>query len=574
MRVSKPGVATTPPADSLTFDGQQIPARMGESVAASLTAAGHYACRDSHHTGPRGVFCGMGVCSECSVVIDGQPDRLACMEPVTDGMRVERNAARRTLGMVSPAPVEIELDCDVLVVGAGPAGLRAALAAHAAGANVVVLDERSGPGGQFFKQPASAFSIVEEELDRQFRAGRELRREVAGTDIQIRQGMRVWGSEGPHRVYAANDRERLSVRSRALVLATGAYERGLPFPGWTLPGVMTTGAAQTLLRSYLVAAGPRVLIAGNGPLNLQLASELSAAGARVVAVAESADLWRPSSAFHGASMLAAAPAYFLEGIGYLRRLARRRIPILARTVVREVRGGDRAQVAVTARIDERGQAVAGTERTFEIDAVCLGYGFIPSSELARTLGCATRVDNRSGALVVQRDSSGRTSIRGVWVVGDGGSIGGANVAEAMGTLCGLDVARHLGLAVDDALARTTSRTLARSQRFQRALWRQYNAPALRDQLATADTVICRCEEVTLGELVNTDEWLDAAGTLKRVTRAGMGKCQGRYCAPIVNEIAARRSRSTLDERSGFAPQWPLHPTPVATMALGPSEPGE
>ena len=201
------------------------------------------------------------------------------------------------------------------------------------------------------------------------------------------------------------------------------------------------------------------------------------------------------------------------------------------------------------------------------------------SELARALGCEVRLDARTGAFTADRNCRGRNSVDGVWVAGDGGGIGGAQVAQAMGALAGLDAARSLGHArATDAPARRHERALRRHERFQRSLWRIFGAPRLVDQLAEPSTVVCRCEEVTLGELTAaTTPWLAGAGSLKRVTRAGMGKCQGRYCGPLLTELARRSSGEPVGPRSGFAPQAPCLPLPVAALvapetAAAPSAP--
>jgi NADPH-dependent 2,4-dienoyl-CoA reductase/sulfur reductase-like enzyme len=578
VRVNKPGVVAAPGEfTTITYEGEPVTARCGESIAAALVASGRLAFRRARSGEDRGLFCGMGVCSECAVQVDGEAGRLACMEQVVAGASVERNPPARRLDASGPQLFDLQslpeetLDADVLVIGAGPAGLRAALAASRAGASVVVVDERAHAGGQYLKQPGGSLEVDESALDEQYRTGRALVREVADSGAQLLAGVRVWGCCGPRELYGVSRQARLVLRNRALVLATGAYERAAPFPGWTLPGVMTTGAAQTLLRSYLVSPGARVLVAGNGPLNLQVAAELATAGVRVVAVAEAAPLLRPSSALHLAGMAGAAPRYASTGVSYLSVLARRRVPLLTSATVVEVTGDGRAELATVARIDQEGRPLAAGARHFEVDAVCLGLGFVPSSELARSLGCAHRLDERTGALVVERDRNGRTPVAGVWVAGDGGGIGGAQVAQAMGFLAGLDAATFLGLPIEriNGPQRLARRQLARSERFQRSLWRLYSAPLLVDQLAAPATVVCRCEEVTLAQLsAAAAPWLASAGSIKRATRAGMGKCQGRYCSVVLTALAARQSGQPVGARSGFAPQAPFTPVPVAVAASG------
>ncbi len=581
MRVSKPGVLARPPDTTIVFEGEELPARTGESVAAALVAAGRLAWRETRTGSERGLWCGMGVCGECALTLDGVAGRLACLEAVRPGLEAQRNPALRTL---SPAPrsrppaaappAEEVVECDLLVLGGGPAGLAAALAARACGLEVVVVDERRAPGGQYFKQPA--FEVDEPELDAQYRAGRALVAEVRSSGARLLNGVRVWGHDGPHLLYGAGlpgsgDGRRFVLSGRALVLATGAYERGLPFPGWTLPGVMTTGAAQTLLRSYLVAAGQRVLVAGNGPLNLQVAAELAQAGAQVVAVAEAARIERPAGLGALARMAAAEPSLARRGAGYLAVLQRARVPVLSGTVIVAAEGRGRVAAATVARLDGEGRPRRGGRRSFAVDAVCVGYGFVPANELARSLGCELGLDPLSGVPVVRRDPAGRTSLDRVWVVGDGASIGGAEVARAGGTLAGLDAAAALGAPPgrsSERQRRTAQRRLARSTRFQDALWELYRSPRLLDQLATADTIVCRCEDVTEGEIAAACKpWIAAAGPLKRATRAGMGKCQGRYCSPIVVEAAARCAGTEPGPRSGFLPQAPALPVRVDQVAL-------
>ena len=552
MRAHSRGVLPAARQWQISYSGREISVSPGDSVASALIAVGERWCRETDDGDRRGVFCGMGVCAECTVVIDGTPGRLACMTPVRDGMAVDVQPPRPVL----PAPTssdtadqdETELHPDVLVVGGGPAGLVAAAVAAEAGLDVVLVDERAKPGGQYFKQPAAAFTIDAGRLDSQFRAGRSLIDRFRASGARHLAGVRVWGAFAPDHLTASGPDTRWVFRPRQLVLATGAYERGVPLPGWTLPGVLTTGAAQTLLRSHQVSPGDRVLVSGNGPLNLQVGAELRRAGVVVVAVAE---LGRPfRRPVPGLRMALAAPGVLLDGLGYLTTLARHRVRRLSATSVIRCDGDTRVRTATLARIDAGGRPVPGTEQVLEVDAVCLGFGFLPSNELARSLGCEHRVDSDRDTLEVVRDDLGRTTVPGVWVVGDAGAPRGAAVALAAGAICGAAVVRELGVDLPPGPGEDRAiRRRRRQLRFQRALTAAYRAPLLRHQLAEPDTLICRCENVTLGELTGglaVD--VGAAGSIKRVTRAGMGKCQGRYCGPVVAQLAAAATGLPVEPR--------------------------
>ncbi|MFI5002833.1 MAG: 2Fe-2S iron-sulfur cluster-binding protein, partial [Reyranellales bacterium] len=271
----------------ISFDGREIEALEGETIAAALAAAEITAVRQARSGAPRGPFCGMGVCFDCLVTVDGRPSQRACLTKVAAGMDI-RSAPQATPTTVAPAASPEEIACDVLVVGAGPAGLSAARGLALAGAHVIVADERLHAGGQYFKPLADSHAADLSTLDRQFRDGVVLRQSALLAGVAILNEATVWAAFSPNDVAAIVAGRAILFRPRRLVLATGAYEQALPVPGWTLPGVMTVGGLQTLARSYRVAPGQRVVIAGNGPLCLQTAVELLDGGANVVAVLEAA----------------------------------------------------------------------------------------------------------------------------------------------------------------------------------------------------------------------------------------------------------------------------------------------
>jgi D-hydroxyproline dehydrogenase subunit alpha len=552
---------------TIEFEGRSIAARRGESVAAALTAAGVRGLRTTQSGAERGIFCGMGVCQDCLVEIDGRPHR-ACMTIVDQPMNIRRESHRRPPAPVAAGLAPRTLDAvaverpEVLVIGAGPGGLAAAIAARRAGAAVLVLDERAHAGGQYFKQLADPASG---RPDRQQARGRRLIDQAVALGVELRPGVEVWGGFAPMTIAASWRSGLLQLQPRALVIATGAYERGVPIPGWTLPGVMTTGAAQTLWRCYRRTPGRRVLIAGNGPLNLHVACELLKGGATIAAVAESAAAPGAGDVGTLAAMACAAPLLFAQGLAYRARLLAAGVSVSHGSVVRGIAA---ASDGLTVQIGDPRQGATWEHR---VDAVCLGYGFEPANELARALGCAHDHDPARGTLVTRRDEQGRTSVAGISAVGDCTRLGGALAAMADGTIVGAAAAATLGHRRDAALARDIAaarRELARQRRFQAALWRLYRAPRLTLELAEPSTILCRCEEVTKAELdAALAEGPAPIGEIKRRTRAGMGACQGRYCGPLLKAAIAAAGG---DVAESFAPRPPVKPLTIADLARSPS----
>nr|WP_315266003.1 FAD-dependent oxidoreductase [Microbacterium lemovicicum] len=568
MRITSPGIGSPEESGAMSFDGRDVPVRATDTIASAMLAAGERGNREDGAGGLRGVWCGMGVCHECTVRVDGGGGSLACVTPARAGQVIETQPVKRR----APEPPEAsrpesEIAPDVLVIGAGPAGLAAAAELAAHGIDVLVTDDRTKLGGQYYKQPDPAFALDETRLDGQYVAGRRLIDAAKDAGVRMLLGTTVWAAFDADRFLARSAAERWVIRPRRVIIATGAYERGVPIPGWTLPGVMTTGAGQSLLRSQQVAPGSRVLIAGNGPLNIQLAAELARAGVRVVALVEAARMLSPLRAAAGLKMTRNAPALTADGIRYLASLAARRVPIITGAVVERMDGDVRDGVAsaTVAAVDAEGRA-HGRRRRFDVDAVCLGYGFLPSNDLARGLGARHDFDAVRGTLVTATDETGRTSIPTVWSIGDAAGVRGAKFAQAEGLLAAEAVAADLAgraTRTDAEHVRAARRHLA----FQRGVNALFAAPVLTDQLAEPDTVVCRCEGTCHGDIVTamTDR-TSAPGSVKRITRAGMGKCQGRYCGPVLTDMQARLTGVPAAERSGFAPQAPVKPVPIGDVA--------
>jgi NADPH-dependent 2,4-dienoyl-CoA reductase/sulfur reductase-like enzyme len=454
---------------------------------------------------------------------------------------------------------------DILVLGGGAGGLNAATAAARAGARVLLVDERPEPGGQFYKQPLPIPALAAEIAgDGQFAGGRALIAEAEAAGVEMRRGVQLWGAFEPLDLMIFDGQASRLCRPKRLIVAAGAYERALPLPGWTLPGVMTTGAAQTLLRSYRVLAGRRVLLAGNGPLNIQVALELARAGAEVSAVVELAP--KPGSWALPAlgRMLTSTPALAWRGWRQIAELTRRGTAFLHGSVLSGV-----TQIADGLRAEVKHWPTGDGARLSDVDAVAMGYGFQPSNEILRALGCAHRFDPARGHLVTERDAEGRTSIAEIYAVGDCAGLGGAPAAEAEGVIAGLAAARSLGLAPSAAQqqAGEAARTaLRRHRRFQAGLWQLFAAPRLLAELAAPETLICRCEELSRAEIeAGIAPGSESIGAVKRQTRSGMGRCQGRYCGPIIAALSAEHQGEALNEAGHWAPRPPVKPIRIGDI---------
>ncbi|WP_069772881.1 NAD(P)/FAD-dependent oxidoreductase [Streptomyces sp. LUP30] len=429
------------------------------------------------------------------------------------------------------------------VIGAGPAGLAAALAAASRGVRVVLIDSAAAVGGQFYRQPPPGLAPGGPQvLPHQRRTWDRLR---AGLDAQLAAGRvthmsnrHVWcveresGSFVVHALLGPEQEESTAVRADAVLLATGGYEKVLPFPGWTLPGVVTAGGAQALAKSGLSLSGRTAVVAGSGPLLLPVATGLAAGGARVVALVEAG---APAAFVRQARIWATAPVKLVEGAAYAARLLRHRTAVMARHMVVAAHGEDRVESVTVAAPDADGRPAPGSERRLVCDLLAVGHGLLPHTDLAEGLGC--RLDGTA----VRVDAEQRTDVPGVWAAGETTGIGGAALSLAEGHIAGRSAAARLtGTAPDPRGWAPAARSRTRLRTFFAALGSAYGDPPARwPEQITDDTVVCRCEEVTAGavrEAVGTFGAGDLR-TVKLLTRAGMGWCQGRMCEPGVAGVA-------------------------------------
>jgi bacterioferritin-associated ferredoxin len=333
---------------------------------------------------------------------------------------------------------------------------------------------------------------------------------------------------------------------------------------------MTAGGVQNLIKGQRLLPGRRFLVAGNGPLLLAVADSILRDGGIVVQIVEAAS---PSRAWRRLPALLAAPAVLRRGLGYRVALARARVPLLAGTTVIEARGGDSVNEAVVAPIDPAGHVDRSRARVVAADTVVVGFGLTPSVELTRLLGCRHRWDARRGGLIPERSGELETSVSGIFAAGDGAGIGGAEVALAEGQLAGLIAAIRAGRHASREEVTRRRAALARRHRVRDAIAELWTPPATFLELLTADTVVCRCEDVTAREVAAAID--DGAGTLDAVkasTRVTMGRCQGRNCLATVAAMFSRARGIGVADLALPRARPPARPIPLGDLLHEPLPP--
>jgi len=460
---------------------------------------------------------------------------------------------------------------DVIVIGAGPAGAEAAIGAAEGGLAVTLLDEQGASGGQVWRAPVGGYPG---KRDPEAAAGAALRARLQASAVRAAFGHRVWsvvrddspdGLTPGFRVDAVGPHGNLSLRAPALVLATGAHERVVPFPGWTLPGVVGLAAATVLLKSHGLAPGRRVVVAGCGPLLLAVAAGLVKAGVEVPAVA---DLSRRFDWLARMPAVLGRPALAARGAGWCARAALSGARMLSGHGVRRAEGPEGVERVVLGPVDAQGRALSGPEIAFEADALVVGHGLTTACEVTRMLRATHRFSRLYGGWIPEVDEHFETTVPGLFAIGDGAGIRGQQIASLAGRRVGLELWARAGHA--DVGGRRGSdfesvdRQLARARPFSDAMSGLMAQRAGQVADIAPDTVVCRCEDVTRAEIDTAiDQSAGSIDQLKHFTRCGMGPCQGRYCGDTVQELMALR----LQEPREAVGQWTGRP-PLRPVSLG------
>jgi NADPH-dependent 2,4-dienoyl-CoA reductase/sulfur reductase-like enzyme len=454
----------------------------------------------------------------------------------------------------------------VIMVGSGLAGLAAADLLCRHGLDVLIIDENAHTGGQLLRKPPnSANGRRRFEPDSFKRLGFRIAGRLAKHKVRLLKGTQVLGIYPENTLLLAHHwGDVCEHRADTLILATGARERYLPFKGWTLPGVMSTGAAQILMKSSGILPGANHLIGGSGPLMFVLAAEILANRGSVQAVLDQSGLAAKLRVLNAGT--AVWPKLF-EGALCLLRLAAAKVPVKQSMRIVEARGSWELEAVVAARLDIRNRVIQGTERIYRTDSLAVGYGFAPNIELAQQAGCVLSHSADKGGWYVDVNATMATSVTNIYAAGEISGIAGAGKSLIEGRIAAWDILYRQG-RVDWKQYEECIRPLIRQRRQQVRYGRFLNRlgrPAADCYADIPDeTVICRCEEITLGEIrKQLNNGFFTMNSIKKSTRCGMGHCQGRTCGPIVFDIihsSGQISAQTIG--------WTVSRAPVRTVALG------
>ena len=453
------------------------------------------------------------------------------------------------------------VDPRVVVVGAGPAGVRASEILAAAGLRPTVIDEARRCGGQIYRQqPENFVRAIDTLYGTETAKARSVHAafEALRDRIQYRAETFAWNVvDGQLHVESGGAKAALPFD--ALIIASGATDRVMPVPGWTLPGVYSLGAAQIAVKAHACSIGRNVAFMGTGPLLYLVAYQYVKAGANVAAILDTSTI---------AERLAALPALtarldnVFKGLSYLRHLRGRHIPIFNGVTPVEISGADGKGVTSVSALRRGGRRLE-----IKCDAIGLGYHLRAETQLADLARCAFKFDLSSRQWLPEIDEDGRTSSKGIYLAGDGAQILGADGAEIRGRLAAYAVLRDFGHAVPDDTVALLRRQLHRIERFSRGLARAFPWPSKLVEALPDDTVICRCETIRAGELRGSARLKGAweVNRAKAFSRVGMGRCQGRYCGHAAAEVLAASAGVPIEEVGRLRSQAPVKPLSIATI---------
>lgn len=471
---------------------------------------------------------------------------------------------------------------ELLIIGAGPAGMAAAEAAHSMGVVVTVVDEQADRGGQFLRQPPASFKLAKWLPGKTYTKAKSLlARSEKLAEVQWLMRSTVSGifplkhsqpDEPRFRVVIDSQGSAHECHAHSILIAAGCYDLPVTFPGWTTPGVMAAGGIQAFIKSQQFVPGQRFVLAGSHPLQLVIAEQIIQAGGEVSAV-----LFTQSKS--SALALARHPltlwrytSKFTQMAGILRRLRKAGVPVKFNQAVVQANGDEQLQSVSLAPVNKQGEILEGERQTIDCDRLGVCYSFLSSTELIRQVNADCQWNARRGGWIAQHDEWMRSSVAGVYVAGESTGVAGSDSAMVEGKLaalgCALDMDR-LNAESAQQQALPVRRNLRQLNVFAELLSQlSWPGDTFFDQLIRDDSVVCKCEEVQAGELrimLEDNPEISTASSAKLLSRAGMGLCQGRYCHHAVTRVLVQTRGLKEQDVVGFTSRFPAKPILIGSL---------
>ena len=449
----------------------------------------------------------------------------------------------------------------VIIIGAGPSGVRCAETLVAAGLRPTVVDEGRRDGGQIYRRQPDNFTRPYAKLyGTEAGKAQSLHEsfDALRGKIDYLPETLAWNI-ADRKVHVMRDRQTRALPYDALVICSGATDRLMPVKGWHYAGTYSLGASQIALKAQACAIGRQVVFMGTGPLLYLVASQYVKAGADVVAVLDTSPFMRRVAAL---PKLLARPAVLRNGFALVAELKREGVQVLTGVTPLEIKGSPETGVQGVVIRDS-----SGNERAFECDAVGMGYHLRPETQLADLARCAFRFDHETRQWLPEVGEDGRTSVPGVYLAGDGMKVLGADGAEIGGRLAAMAVLKDFKLPVAEHELQRLREEQARMDRFRRGLVQAFPWPAQQAAQLPDEALVCRCEAITAGELRRTvcDMGAQEANRAKALCRVGMGRCQGRYCANAGAEVIAHAAGIPVEQVGRLRGQAPVKPLSIAAQ---------
>lgn len=568
----------------IQVDNESMDAYPGETLASVIVNGRGIGYRTALNGEARGPICNMGVCYECSVHVEGQGNVRACMTQVEAGMIVHTNTMDvkpNDNGALPQKEDQVKImervPYDVVIIGAGPAGMGAAseLAGH--GLRIAVLDEQGQAGGQIYRQPPREFStsskrykLIDDVL--QYR------------DIDWFHHAQVWGlfSKQIDGITTAAPEEAVlievgiegkpSLLTKRIVIATGAYDRVPAFPGWQTPGVMSAGGIQLFMKSQGVLPGERIVLAGSHPFIFIVAQQILKTGGHIAGIAFALTVPQISELIQYGVKSLTRVKKLRELLSAYRMIQKAKVPIWFGRVPTRVEGNESIREVAFSRLEKRKHIRFDDTMHVSCDTLGLVFGFNASSELARQIGCDMTYSLERGGWIAKHNEVMQSSLPRVFVAGEVTGIGGAELSELEGRLAGCGVLELSGASAMGHQAKL--RKLIKETKSWTAFADMLNeATALpsslyHDLLHEPQTYICKCEQVTAAQVLETLEqhpYLESLNTVKLHTRCGMGLCQGRYCENTLTSFLSVRSPNKTDLHGKFTTRHPVKPISIREL---------